>query len=268
MSSAELYELQGRTCWALSIHLGFFRFSDLLQCSAIISARKGFWRTGRIYSWSPSKALSSGVLLRQIYFLLQVCLPCTLHFFQTLCMSKDDACPLGKSVRPMQLFTLYNFASNTAVIQGGRHGRLGPISPDTHSFHPARPFCDLWSIEDTLCPLWKSVRPMQLFTLYNFASGTTTEKSGQQGHFQLKPWFSPIQTLFDPVASGKTRRFNLKLTPYGATFHGVQLCKQKFSLKKLSILVVAISNRGFHLWASSRKPRPKLLYQCLQIELS
>ena len=40
----------------------------------------------------------------------------------------------------MQLFTLYNFASNAAVIRGGRQGRPGPKSPETHSFHPTGPF--------------------------------------------------------------------------------------------------------------------------------
>ena len=53
----------------------------------------------------------------------------------------------------MQLFTLYNFASETAVLRGGRHGRLGPISLKTHGFQPARRFRDLSTIEDTLCPL-------------------------------------------------------------------------------------------------------------------
>ena len=55
-------------------------------------------------------------------------------------MSKDEACPLWQTVRQIHLFKLYNCASNTAVIRRGRHGRLGPISPETHSFHPARPF--------------------------------------------------------------------------------------------------------------------------------
>ena len=40
----------------------------------------------------------------------------------------------------MQLFTLYNFASNAAVIRGGRQGRPGPKSLETHSFHPTGPF--------------------------------------------------------------------------------------------------------------------------------
>ena len=43
----------------------------------------------------------------------------------------------------MQLFTLYNFASDTAVIRGGLQGRLGPKPPKINSFHPARPFLRL-----------------------------------------------------------------------------------------------------------------------------
>jgi hypothetical protein len=39
-------------------------------------------------------------------------------------------------------------------------------------------FCDFQVTQDDARPLWKSVRPMQFFTLYNFASGTTKEKSG------------------------------------------------------------------------------------------
>jgi hypothetical protein len=101
MSSAKLYKLRGRNCRALSIDLGYFRFSGLLHCSAIISARKGLWRTGRIYSWSPLKALSSGVLLRQIYFPLQVCLPCTLPGFY-------KGCFLLEALRQSHLECLYS----------------------------------------------------------------------------------------------------------------------------------------------------------------
>ena len=96
----------------------------------------------------------------------------------------------------MQLFMLYNFADNTAVIRGGLHGRLGQKPPKTHIFHPARPFCALWTIEDTLCPLWKSVTPMQLFTLYNFASETAVLRGGRHG--RLGP-ISPKSHGFQPA---------------------------------------------------------------------
>ena len=40
----------------------------------------------------------------------------------------------------MQLCTLYNFGSSTAVLRGGRQGRLEPTSRKIHSFHPGRRF--------------------------------------------------------------------------------------------------------------------------------
>jgi hypothetical protein len=102
-SLAKLYKLRGRNCRARSIGLDFFRFSGLSQCSGIISARKGLWRPGLIYSWSPLKALSSGVLLRQIYFPLQVCLPCTLYSpMPTHTLSVDT------SVLPVGVLSFYD----------------------------------------------------------------------------------------------------------------------------------------------------------------
>ena len=47
--------------------------------------------------------------------------------------------------------------------------------------------CDFWSIEDTLCPLWISVTPMQLFTLYNFASNAAVLRGGRQDRLEQKP---------------------------------------------------------------------------------
>jgi hypothetical protein len=85
---------------------------------------------------------------------------------------EDTLCPLCKAVTPMQLCTLYNFASDTIVPRGGRQGPTWPTSFKTHSFLGGSLFCDFWTIEDTLCPLCKAVTPMQLCTLYNFASDT------------------------------------------------------------------------------------------------
>jgi hypothetical protein len=48
-------------------------------------------------------------------------------------------------------------------------------------------FCDFSNIEDTLCPLWISVTPMQLFTLYNFASNAAVMRSGRQDRLEQKP---------------------------------------------------------------------------------
>ena len=41
----------------------------------------------------------------------------------------------------MQLFTLYNFASNAAVIRGGRQGRLRRTGLISDGFQVARDFC-------------------------------------------------------------------------------------------------------------------------------
>ena len=65
------------------------------------------------------------------------------HFSETLCMSKDDACPLWKSIKPMQLCTLYNFAGSTAVLRGGRHGRLGRTELKNYGSQAARDFCSV-----------------------------------------------------------------------------------------------------------------------------
>ena len=58
----------------------------------------------------------------------------------TLWITQSDLGPLWKAVRTRQLFTLYNFASNTDTPRGGRDTHLGQKSPKTHSFHPGGPF--------------------------------------------------------------------------------------------------------------------------------
>ena len=86
-SSAKLHELPVRNCRAFSRNRCFYHFVGPLQCFAIFSARKGLGRTGLRYSWSPLHALKIGVIIRQIYFPLQVCMPCTLH----LCNSRAQS---------------------------------------------------------------------------------------------------------------------------------------------------------------------------------
>ena len=61
--------------------------------------------------------------------------------FREFQVTQDDARPLWKSVIPMQLFTLYNFASSTALFQGGRHGPLGLTGLKIDGFLAARDSC-------------------------------------------------------------------------------------------------------------------------------
>ena len=87
----------------------------------------------------------------------------------------------------MQLCMLYNFGSSTALLQGGRQGRLEPTSLENRIFVLSDVFFDFSTIEGALCPLWKPITPMQLCTLYNFGDSTALLQGGLQGRLGAKP---------------------------------------------------------------------------------
>ena len=210
--------------------------------------------------------------------------------FRDFQVIQEDTRPLWKSIRPMQFFTLYNFASSTVAPRGGPDSDLerkppkiqdfacsGPIPrfpghPGGYSptleiyqtdavFHalqtlqaaPSLPEVALtviWSVnhrkskilpvvdlfrdfqvtqEDTR-PLWKSIRPMQFFTLYNFASSTVAPRGGPDSDLERKP-----PKIQDFACSGPVPRFpghpggyspTLEIYQTDAVFHALQLCRQ------------------------------------------
>ena len=83
---------------------------------------------------------------------------------------------------------------------------------------------------DDACQLWKSIGPMQLFTLYNFASSIVAARGGPDSDVERKP-----PKIQDFACSGPLPRFpahperyspTLEIHQTDATFHALQLCKQ------------------------------------------
>ena len=79
-------------------------------------------------------------------------------------------------------------------------------------------------------PLWKSIRPMQLFTLYNFASSTVASQGGPDSGLERK-----APKIQDFACGGSLPRFpghpggyspTLEIYQIDAVFHALQLCKQ------------------------------------------
>ena len=58
--------------------------------------------------------------------------------FRDFQVTQKDTRPLWKSIRPMQLFKLYNFASNAVASRGGHHSRLGRTVLNNDGFQGAR----------------------------------------------------------------------------------------------------------------------------------
>ena len=95
---------------------------------------------------------------------------------------------------------------------------------------------------DDACPLWKSVRPMQFFTLYNFASSTVAPRGGPDSDLERKPL-----KIQDFACSGPLPRFSghpggysptLEIYQTDATFHALQLCKQHRRPPEVGVMVV------------------------------
>ena len=58
--------------------------------------------------------------------------------FRDFQVTQEGTRPLWKSIRPMQFFTLYNFASSTVAPWGGHHSRLGRTGLKNDDFQGAR----------------------------------------------------------------------------------------------------------------------------------
>ena len=91
-------------------------------------------------------------------------------------------------------------------------------------------FRDFQDTQEGTRPLWKSIKPMQLFTLYNFASSTVASRSGPGSDVEGKPL-----KIQDFAYSGPFPRFpghperyspTLEIYQTDVTLHALQLCKQ------------------------------------------
>ena len=118
-------------------------------------------------------------------------------------MSTDDTGPLWKSMRPMQFFTLYNFASSTVAPQGGSDSDLERKPPKIQDFACSGPLPRFQVTQEDTRPLWKSMRPMQLFTLYNLVSSTVAPQGGPDSDVKRKP-----PKIQDFACSGPVPRFS------------------------------------------------------------
>ena len=83
---------------------------------------------------------------------------------------------------------------------------------------------------DDACALWKSVRPIQFFMLYNFPSSTAAPQGGPGSGLNRKP-----SKIRDFACSGPFPRFlghpgryspTLEIYQTDTVFHALQLCKQ------------------------------------------
>ena len=133
----------------------------------------------------------------------------------------SDLCSFSRSTTLQASPSLPEVAVTVVWSENHRKSMISPVVDLFRDFQVTQ--------EDTH-PLWKSIRPMQFFTLYNFASSTVAPRGGPDSGLERKPPkvqdFACSRPL--PRFPGHPGRYSPTLGIYQnyAVSHALQLCQQ------------------------------------------